>query len=303
MHNLTASATNYDPLISVPDDGVDDETAASLYPAIQRVADNVAYVKARMDAALADLAALRAIDTTSLTNGEARLVKGQGWYTFDSGSAATEIEPWIIDPTTGPGRWISATAHQITRTIMISPASSPFYTPQAGGGLMAQANSFAGIVANAAIFVDYANIYFSDVATANANKRGVKLCLDPWLVHGCTITQLRAWVVGAGGGAGHAGLPASMPAIGLYRAGLLTETIDALKSTGGGLQSDTSASVAAYEALHWITLTPDQNNVVDRNNHSYWTSLWNEGHTNALAGYRVQGLELTITTIPDARRA
>ena len=53
MHNLTGSTTNYVNSVPVPDDGVDDDTALSLEPGFQQLADNIATEKTDRTAAVA----------------------------------------------------------------------------------------------------------------------------------------------------------------------------------------------------------------------------------------------------------
>lgn len=67
------------------------------------------------------------------------------------------------------------------------------------------------------------------------------------LPHGSTITAIQCWY-DAGGG--HAALPSIMPKIELRECTLSTDTRNTV-----GSQSDTSASVAAFEARHTITLS------------------------------------------------
>lgn len=82
---------------------------------------------------LADFAALRAINTTSMVTGERRVVANKpGVYIFDSVSSVTEQEPWIIDPTTGPGRWVHelAFAHaHLDRQVFTGAGTTAFTTP------------------------------------------------------------------------------------------------------------------------------------------------------------------------------
>lgn len=54
------------------------------------------------------LSTLKAIDTTSLDDGELRHVRGQGLFVFDDAATDTEKLPYVVDPTTGPGRWFRA---------------------------------------------------------------------------------------------------------------------------------------------------------------------------------------------------
>lgn len=87
------------------------------------------------------------------------------------------------------------------------------------------------------------------------------------------------------GGVGHAGLPGTKPSIGLFRWNA-TPGDPAVGSSyagvvGGVYQSDPSASVAAYEAVHLISqtglnYTPDANELIQ-------LVIWGESGANALA--------------------
>lgn len=55
------------------------------------------------------------------------------------------------------------------------------------------------------------------------------------------------------------------------------------------------ANVAAYDAVHSITLACDQNTTVDMEANSYYAVVCNEGHTNALSELRLYNLILKMT--------
>jgi len=57
----------------------------------------------------ADLAALKALDTTPLQNSVIARVFGFGLFEFSSASVATGDDLNVVDPTTGPGRWLRIT--------------------------------------------------------------------------------------------------------------------------------------------------------------------------------------------------
>lgn len=63
-------------------------------------------VDARISAGVADLAALKAINTTLLSDRVCILVESLGWYRFDSASAVAGDDDIIVVPTVGSGRWI-----------------------------------------------------------------------------------------------------------------------------------------------------------------------------------------------------
>ncbi len=57
--------------------------------------------------AVADLAALKAINTTNIPDNITIIVKTLGFYRFDSTSAMIPNDTSVVQPTTGPGRWIN----------------------------------------------------------------------------------------------------------------------------------------------------------------------------------------------------
>jgi hypothetical protein len=113
--------------ISIPSDG-ENIDAADVNDPFQEIADGVAFCQEAI-VSLASMADLRAIDTTSLAQGSVRHVLLVGLYVYQSAGAATELEPYCIDPTTGPGRWYlsSQGGHYIGSTVLTS-ASANFTT-------------------------------------------------------------------------------------------------------------------------------------------------------------------------------
>ena len=93
------------------------------------------------------------------------------------------------------------------------------------------------------------------------------------------------------GKAGHAGLPAGMPAMALVRFGSSANT--SLHSTVWHL--DTSANAAAYEVEHNISISPDQNAVIDCSQYQYALLLQNESGANALDSLEYRRIVLTLT--------
>lgn len=102
-------------------------------------------------------------------------------------------------------------------------------------------------------------------------------------VDGAIITQLTCDLIG---GPGHAALPAMMPAIGLVRYSPAADTWEPLLAAG--MQDDTSAGVGAYEAIHEIRLTPDQNSTVDLSTYDYYIVVCPEGGANAQGGLSIR---------------
>lgn len=83
--------------------GTDVRNAASMQTALQAQTNRSRFVFDRTTA-LADIAALKAI--ASPADGLVRIVRRFGFYVFDTSSAAAEALPFIVQPTTGTGRWI-----------------------------------------------------------------------------------------------------------------------------------------------------------------------------------------------------
>jgi hypothetical protein len=98
--NLT-DASSFDVVIAPV--GTDIRNAASVRNALQTVANRTKFLYDRHDV-LADIATLKAI--ASPADKLVRFVKGYGVYSFDTGSAAAESLPWVVQPTVGTGRWI-----------------------------------------------------------------------------------------------------------------------------------------------------------------------------------------------------
>lgn len=83
-------------------------------------------------------------------------------------------------------------------------------------------------------------------------------------------------------------LPGMMPAIALVRYAPSTDTWESLLAAGTA--TDTSANVAAYNAIHDIRFTPDQNATVDLTTYTYYVVVCPEGGTNGIEGlsfYRI----------------
>jgi hypothetical protein len=123
---------------------------------------------------------------------------------------------------------------------------------------------------------------------ALANVFGIEIGTDLHPYHGWTLSSC---VLTLKGKSGHGGLPALMPraALARYDAG----SSASLCSTAWAV--DSSASTGAYEASHTITLTVDQNNVIDVDSYDYIFLVQNEGNTNATTGLKIDKIVLTFT--------
>lgn len=100
--------------------------------------------------------------------------------------------------------------------------------------------------------------------------------------HGATITLVEVYIIGA---PGHVGLPANMPSFSLY----------SMSSSGVGTNigtgTDASASVAAFEAAHTISLSVSH--VVNRTTTRLAVFLNAESGANALVGATYIGTRIT----------
>lgn len=134
-------------------------------------------------------------------------------------------------------------------------------------------------------------IEFDDVDNAAANGRHLIFPLDNALIHGATITSAKLRLKGVNA---HGALPLMMPGFSVMRYDAATDTLASLRAAG--MVDDTSANVAAYEVIHSITFTPDQNNVIDREqDYMYWGIVCNEGNTNAQPNLHLYGIQLTMS--------
>ncbi len=101
---------------------------------------------------------------------------------------------------------------------------------------------------------------------------------------GVTITQVRMYIDPQ---AGHGALPGGMPAITLYSYSAGTTRVTE------GSQTDTSASVGAYEATHAVTLSGLS---VDTTNKGFEIAVQGEFGSDWVTGLRVRYIDITYTT-------
>lgn len=73
----------------------------------QIIDDEIGNLKKIAHGAVANLAALKAIDTTNLSDNITIIVKNLGFYRFDSTSTVTANDDYVVQPTVGSGRWIN----------------------------------------------------------------------------------------------------------------------------------------------------------------------------------------------------
>ena len=246
---------------------------------------------------LADTAALTAILVP--THGLIRYVRGYGHYVFvTSGTyaASTAQSPWILASGDGtPGRWVldltSQAVTTVTRVIRTSRNVIGVTAETAKSGV--QAGPYDEIPSTATPLLNFfmGYLWFVTANNASASPRHLCISLDDALVHGATLDSVKLYLKGK---AGHGGLPVVMPALSIIRYDYATNTIVELRAAG--MRDDQSGSTAAYEAVHSIVYTCDQNHTVDRTQYTYSAIVTNEADTNALNQLRLYNLELTMSS-------
>ncbi len=94
---------------TIPDDG-DAYDAASVNVAFEALGDRTAYLRALAETtgvlairSVSNVAALKAL--TGMTSGQVCYVVGTGIYIYVDPDATAESLPWIVQPTSGTGRW------------------------------------------------------------------------------------------------------------------------------------------------------------------------------------------------------
>ena len=88
------------------DPATDGDLTFNITQALKENWDKIdAAFKSRIKGAVADLAALKAINMTGHPDNALVLVKALGIYRYDSASAEVPDDDRIVQPTTGTGRW------------------------------------------------------------------------------------------------------------------------------------------------------------------------------------------------------
>lgn len=85
-----------------------------------------AEIGSSIHAPVQDITALKAIDTTSMSDKVLILVEDNGQYRFDLQSTATEDIDDIVQPTTGSGRWIKMSSTTIHDAVTIASGSADY---------------------------------------------------------------------------------------------------------------------------------------------------------------------------------
>lgn len=288
------------PQLTIPSDG-DNLDASSVNAAFEALADRTQFLVAEVDTRLdpiRTIGLLKAIDTTDLPNDTVRHVRAQGLYTLDTSLSVAEDSPWILAPNTGPGRWVNGVATEPTTDRYYGARDLVrWYVPR-----RAKTTSPPASVLDAASveMASDGSVTFLTTDAGTTNQDAVVIDLTPCLIHGAYLDHIDLQVAGAGG---HVGLPAKMPSFGIFRRSISGGPGALITGTW---TDDPSASAAAYDASHTVTLTPDPLAtalIVDRTQYSYEIVAWNEGSTNALAGFLVGSLLISQINIPHAGRS
>jgi hypothetical protein len=75
---------------------------------------------------VANVTALKAIDTTGLADKVLIFSEDKGLYRFDEDSTATGDDDGVVDPTTGPGRWIKMSSTSAHNAVTIATGSTNY---------------------------------------------------------------------------------------------------------------------------------------------------------------------------------
>jgi len=303
-HAYALTGTTIPTSITLPDDG-DNENASSINVPLQGLADGLAVVGARTTP-LADLTALAAITTPS--DGLKRSVLSFGSYVFKT-SATTGFFPFRVaaaDATTGG--WVSDTAHETTKTVVVPCSAITCITGGAGaaGGfdptLAPSTVSFVPIgAADATIWPS--SLLSARTSTGATLNFGYLLPLDAYLTDGATLATATLSFHPV---AGHASVPTRMPRIAICRTpltGYLPTLANLLSTASGWAVFATPGSPAAYQVDNSLVFTSDQNNVIDRTLYRYFAIIFDDGGTGAIVGNAFTAVKLSLTNIPDARRS
>jgi hypothetical protein len=112
MPSILTENASFDAPVTVPSDG-DAATVASIIDSLQALTNRSKYLQQLCEASgvkivrsVANITALRAL--TGMANQELCLVGNVGLYTFDNVGTDADFAPYVVVPTSGPGRWRNA---------------------------------------------------------------------------------------------------------------------------------------------------------------------------------------------------
>ncbi len=118
---------------------------------------------------------------------------------------------------------------------------------------------------------------------------GKTLTIDVELPDGCVVNEFHAILDGA---PAHGALPGAMPSVALVKTDFTSGSV--LVPTIVSTQTDTSASVAAYELAHTVSKT-GLTETVTRSTHRYFIAITGEGGANFVAGLAVYAVKVVYT--------
>jgi hypothetical protein len=98
------------------------------------------------------------------------------------------------------------------------------------------------------------------------------------LPDGCTLSSVLVWLDGSGG---HGGLPGTMPTARLFKADPTTLTVTQI-----GITTGDPSNLAAYEAIHFISIGGGIGEVIDNSIYRYVVGITGEAGANSIAGLR-----------------
>lgn len=113
--------------------------------------------------------------------------------------------------------------------------------------------------------------------------------------NGSTLTSVKVWFIVNGP---HASLPAVLPAFGMYRATVGSNTTVAMSTTAA--QSPAPANGPAWDAssaVQSFTVTCNQNNVIDTSQYTYMLKMVDENGANAATGNLYIAIQPTYSAI------
>lgn len=285
------------PQFQKPSDGDGPIEASDVNPAFEALADRTQFLN-QMFSPLATLAQLAAIPAPS--ERMIRHVIGHGFFVF-SAAATTGFFPFRIpaDDAT-PGGWVSSTAHETLKTVVVSLYDMPV-TVSGGPDAPSITADIGQIPDSDDLSGNRSRFFLSRAEAGSSTSWHYRLFCDRFMIDGATLLLVTVKFAANASGRGGS-LPAVMPQIGMDRVNVEDDGAVPLISGGNGLSADQSANVGEFTATHDILFIPNQNNVIDRALYSYGLVIATEGGTNAIGDDAVLGIEF-LFAMQDARRS
>jgi len=109
------------------------------------------------------------------------------------------------------------------------------------------------------------------------------------LPDGCTLTSVLVWLAAAPGS--HGGLPVTMPSARLYKCDPTTGTLTQI-----GITTGDPSNLAAYEAVHFISIGGGINEVIDNGVYRYVVGINGESGGGSIAGLEYIATTCVFTT-------